>query len=241
MYVTYKYNKNKNLNVEIIYPIIVYKKYMKRINLSNLLYKDFLFKGLGFNYSKFEEIREIFKQDKYITINNLYVSNELINFKSDKLIFNFKSKILNNFGVDINNKKENKKVTFIMRKGIRSISNMDYVKNKLNYFNINYVYMENYSIDKQLKIVSNSDILIGTHGSGLTWSIFMKPKSTLIEILPNKVLNDNYVILCDISNINYVKLYAQGENFGDHEGFGWKHASIILNDNNIEFIKNKLK
>lgn len=241
MYVTYKYIKNNSLDIDVVYPIIVYKKYMDRIKLNNLLYKDLIFKGLNFNYSKFEEIREIFKQGKYININNLYVSNELINFRSDKLIFNFKNKILNNFGVDMNNKKENKKVTFILRKGIRSISNIDYVKNKLKDFNINYVYLENYSIKEQLKLISNSDVLIGAHGSGLTWSIFMRPKSMLIELFPSEHMNDNYVILCNITNINYVKLCATGEKYGDHIAFGWKNANIILSDKDIDFIKNKIK
>ena len=47
--------------------------------------------------------------------------------------------------------------------------------------------------------------------------------------------------LCNITNINYVKLYATGEKYGNHIAFGWKNAHIILGDKDIDFIKNKMK
>ena len=97
-------------------------------------------------------------------------------------------------------------ITFILRNGTRTITNIDFVKDKLQSFNIKYIYLENYNIKEQLNIIANTDILIGVHGAGLSWCIFMKNESQLLELYPGNSNTDNYIRWCNIAKIKYKRL-----------------------------------
>jgi capsular polysaccharide biosynthesis protein len=205
MYITYKYLKNNNIVCDTMCPIFFKGFYERQGIITECIYNELIFKGLGFDYNKFKNIYEIFKQNKYISINNIYHVNESINFLNETLFDDFKQTILTNFCIEYE-KKNTQNITFILRKGTREITNINYVINQLQSYNIRYIYLENYTIKKQLEIIANTDILIGVHGAGLTWCVFMKDDSTLIELYPENSNTDNYIRWCKIANIKYKRL-----------------------------------
>ena len=98
-----------------------------------------------------------------------------------------------------------------MRKGIRRITNIDEVKKKITLeqsskYDIRFVQWENHTIKEQLEIANQTDIMVGVHGAGLTWSIFMESHSRLIEIYPGNSNTDNYIRWCNIAKIKYHRL-----------------------------------
>lgn len=96
-----------------------------------------------------------FSNNNSIKINKLDIVNEKLNFNKEELIDNFKIHILSNFNIKYK-KNNNKIITFILRRGTRELTNIDYIKKKLS--NVNYIYLEDYSVKKQLEIISNTDI-----------------------------------------------------------------------------------
>lgn len=236
IFITYKYLKKNNIKCDLMYPIFFKGFYHRQGNITECQYNDLIFKGLGFNYNNFKNNYDIFKRNEYINVNNIYYVNENINFYNEPLFDDFKKTILNNF--DIEYKKNDKKnITFILRKGTREITNIDYVQDNLQSYNINYVYLENHSVKEQLEIIANTDILIGVHGAGLSWSIFMKKNSTLIEMYPGNSNTDNYIRWCNIANMNYARLCINITN-GNVNDF--RNATVNINDDQIRDIKRNI-
>ena len=236
VFITYKYLKKYNINCDNMYPIFFKGFYHRQGNISECQYNDLIFKGLGFDYNKFKNNYEIFKQNKYINVSRIYHVNENINFINEPLFNDFKKDILNNFNIKYQ-KKKSKNITFILRKGTREITNIDEVKHKLQSYTINYIYLENYTIKEQIEIIANTDILIGVHGAGLTWCVFMKNNSTLIEIYPGNSNTDNYIRWCKISNLKYQRLTTTQDKQKKNQNF--RALDVTFNQNQIDNL-NKL-
>lgn len=68
------------------------------------------------------------------------------------------------------------------------------------------------SFKDQVKIVFHADILIGVHGAGLTYSMFMKPESHLVEIFMDDrtSVNMHYRSIAKWTNLNYHKIEGKG-------------------------------
>jgi len=47
---------------------------------------------------------------------------------------------------------------------------------------VEVVYLEQMSVKRQLTMVANAGIIVGVHGAGLQWAIFMPAGATLIEV-----------------------------------------------------------
>lgn len=205
IFITYKYLKKNNISNSEMFFIFFKGFYERQGDITNCVYNDLIFKGLGFDHNKFKHIYDSFKKQQYITIDKLHHVNESINFRSEPLFNDFKKHILNNFNI-VYKTNNSKSITFILRKGTREITNIDEVKDQLRPYCINYTYLEDHSIEKQIEIVANTDILIGVHGAGLTWCIFMKENSSLLELYPGNSNTDNYIRWCKIANIKYKRL-----------------------------------
>ena len=236
IYITYKYIKKNNIQCDMMYPIFFKGFYERQGNISECIYNDLIFKGLGFDYNKFQCNYDLFKNNQHINVDNFYHVNESINFHNEPLFNDFKKTILNNYNIEY---KKNVKIniTFILRKGTREITNIDYVKNKLQSYNVNYIFLENHSIKEQIEIIANTDILIGLHGAGLSWCIFMKNNATLIEMYPGNSNTDNYIRWCNIANIKYNRLILDitSGNVND-----FRNANVNINDDQITCIKKNI-
>ena len=235
IFITYKYLKKNNINCDMMYPIFFKGFYHRQGNISECQYNDLIFKGLGFDYNKFKNNYEIFKNNQYINVNTIYYVSENINFHNEPLLDDFKMTILNNFDIEYR-KNSTKNISFILRNGTREITNTDFVKEKLQSYNINYICLENHSIKEQLEIIANTDILIGVHGAGLSWCIFMKNGSTLIEMYPGDSNTDNYIRWCKIANINYKRLCI---NITSGNASNFRNATVNINDEQLNDLQKK--
>jgi hypothetical protein len=233
IFITYKYLKKNNVICDMMYPIFFKGFYERQGIITDCTYNDLIFKGLGFDYNKFKNNYDVFKQNEYIDVNNIYHVNEDINFHYEPLFDDFKKSILNNFDIEYS-KNSSKKVTFILRNGTREITNIDYVKDKFQSYNINYIYLENHTVKEQLEIIANTDILIGVHGAGLSWCIFMKNNSTLVEMYPGNSNTDNYIRWCKIANIKYKRLCI---NITAGYVNDFRNATVNINDEQIQAIQ----
>ena len=52
-----------------------------------------------------------------------------------------------------------------------------------------------------MQIAVETDVMIGMHGNGLTWSAFMAQKSALVELWPSFPYNGNYAHFAGRGNI----------------------------------------
>ncbi|XP_075256479.1 uncharacterized protein LOC142348833 isoform X2 [Convolutriloba macropyga] len=70
----------------------------------------------------------------------------------------------------------------------RKISNEDEVLqtivNKLSFVNISDVQLEQLPLREQIILMSQVDVFWGMHGAGHAMSVFMRPKSAVVELLP---------------------------------------------------------
>jgi hypothetical protein len=233
IFITYKYLKKNNVTCDMMYPIFFKGFYERQGILTECRYNDLIFKGLGLNYNKFKKNHDIFKKNEYINVNNIYHVNESINFYNEPLFNDFKKTLLNNFGIEYK-KTNSKNITFILRNGSREITNIDYVKDKLQSFNINYIYLENHTVQEQLEIIANTDILIGVHGAGLSWCIFMKNGSTLIEMYPGNSNTDNYIRWCNIASVKYKRMCI---NITTGIASDFRNATVNINEEQLKLMQ----
>ena len=237
IFLTYKYLKKNNIECDNIYPIFFKDFYLRQGNITECQYNDLIFKGLGFDYNKFKNNYDIFKKNEYINVNNIYYVNENMNFQNEPLFNNFKNSLLKNFDIEYT-KNNTKNITFILRNGTREITNIDFVKNKLQSYNVNYIYLENHSVKEQIEKIANTDILIGVHGAGLSWCIFMKNGSILLEMYPGNSNTDNYIRWCKIANINYKRLPI---NITTGNVNDFRNATVNINEEQLQIIENICK
>lgn len=233
LFIAFKYITIKNLNVVNIYPMFFNNFYHRQGNILECQYKDLIFTGMKFDYDKFKEIHTIFSNKKSVQVGELDYVHQDLNFRDQPLIDDFKKYIMSNFGIEYKNNKF-KKITFILRRGMREITNIDQVKEMFNTYDIDYVYLEDHSVRDQIETVCNTDILIGVHGAGLAWCIFMKRNSTLIEMYPGNSSTDNYIRWCKIAGIQYKRMHIDITSGSQHE---FRKATVNLKKKHINDIK----
>ncbi|KAL4228722.1 hypothetical protein ACF0H5_011765 [Mactra antiquata] len=73
--------------------------------------------------------------------------------------------------------------------------------------NISWIQIEKLTMKNQLKIIANTDILIGMHGAGLTHTLFLPKHAGLIEFYPEywSTANAHFKAMARWRNIGYVQ------------------------------------
>ena len=94
--------------------------------------------------------------------------------------------------------------------------------------------MEDYSIKEQIQLYANADIVIGVHGAGLAWCVFMKKGSKLVEMYPGNSNTDNYIRLCNIAGVNYKRLTI---NITSGNVKNFRNCKVNLNKDQIDILK----
>ncbi|MCO6429930.1 MAG: glycosyltransferase family 61 protein [Deltaproteobacteria bacterium] len=82
---------------------------------------------------------------------------------------------------------ENHKRLFIPRKpsaALRRITNHEEVSHFLGTHGFYETYFEDHSLTEQIALAAGAESLVAPHGSGMVHTLFMKPKSTVIELFP---------------------------------------------------------
>lgn len=79
------------------------------------------------------------------------------------------------------------RVTVIDRRGrTRRLTNIPQIvdhANGMGYFNATPVALETLPISEQLRLMTNTDVLLGMHGNGITWLQFLQPGAVVTELI----------------------------------------------------------
>jgi hypothetical protein len=104
------------------------------------------------------------------------------------------------------------RMTIIDRKATRQLHNLStHLTNlRATYPNINItaVDLAAYAFADQLEIIRNTDILVGIHGAGLVHSLFLPPRSAVVEIFPADVSYPVYRNLAKLRGHQYFSDHA---------------------------------
>lgn len=146
-------------------------------------------------------------------------------FFCENCSYGLRDSVLNFFNIS-HNEEKNFKVVILGRKSMtRRIVNEDEVfrhlqKNstfsehlykKLN-MNIQLYYFELLPLKNQIEIISNTDVLVAVHGSGLANILFLRPGAAVFEIMPNNFnCRDWYMKAARAAGVNYYAYYARSE------------------------------
>ena len=162
---------------------------------------------------KFELVEDLNKIPDYEIV-SIYGETCQNNGLSDnpQIIFPF---IRNLFHEKCNYKMINGKRIFITRKNSESqhngvlkrcILNENEIKNMLNKYNFEYIQLENYNTNEKIKLFMESEVIMSSHSSSLTLSIFSNKNCKIIELVNNGTQgfpNNIYINICNTVGINY--------------------------------------
>ena len=104
-------------------------------------------------------------------------------------------------------------IILIERKNSYRILNVDDVMKSLKEISSNtrLVVWEDMDVMQQLQTATLSDVIIGTHGSGLTWSALLPLGGSIIELWPGEAYNGNYITIANKTGLHHFEL-SHGKN-----------------------------
>lgn len=115
---------------------------------------------------------------------------------------------------------EKKKVTYVTRSAPRCLAKKEEQTllekiEKLKNIELRIVDFATLPFEEQIRVVANTDVLIGVHGNGLSHALFLPEKATLIELFPPNTFRVEYKIFAELRRLNY---------FGWEPSTGWNRA-----------------
>lgn len=98
-------------------------------------------------------------------------------------------------------------ITIVNRAENRKFINMDRwtstLRERYSNFNIDVVDFAAISFAAQLRLVQNTDVLVGHHGAAMTHTLFMPPESAVVEVLPPYFLQRGFRSLGRMRGLQY--------------------------------------
>jgi len=231
LFVTYKYiHKNHLFHVKDVCFIFLTEGIALDGDIRKCQYFDILSEGMKFNAKSIKDIQISFENHIPISYDELFVVEEAIHFdREEPLLRDFCRYIINNLNIKKTTACKN---TFVLRRGPREITNIQDVQQLQGF---DFVYLEDLTVKEQLTQLINTNILVGVHGAGLSWCIFMSPGTLLLEIYPGCCNTDNYIRWCNLIDVKYERMEGTIES-GDVNDF--RNTTVRLETNQIEYIQN---
>ena len=132
-------------------------------------------------------------------------------------------------------------LTFLSRTEKRSLINKEaYIDGlRLSYPNveINLVNFASLPFAEQLRTIRETDILAGVHGAGLTHGIFLRPSSTMVEIMPPNFNHKGFRNLAKFSGHRYFTTHAD-----EHANYttpkGWQTDDVFIEQDRFNGLMN---
>ncbi|KAF2757664.1 hypothetical protein EJ05DRAFT_501191 [Pseudovirgaria hyperparasitica] len=157
---------------------------------------------------------------------------EKLNCWQSELVKTFSDRVLKTFEVvDKAITDHNVRITFLDRKGNRRFVHQDQllagIAQKYPDATIDTVDFTEMSFGEQLEVISNTTVLIGVHGAGMTHSIFMPEGSTIIDIMPPGLQCKGFENIAGLKHIGYFKIQGGGE---EKSGASFKSPSWQSDD-----------
>lgn len=148
----------------------------------------------------------------------IYLDDDFYFFENSKIPQFFSKrlavKILNQITLKNTNKKKIKIYVTRQNTAFRNIVNESDIRDELTKKGYLIINTNNLSINEQVNIFSNADIVIGPTGSALTNIVFCKKNTKVLEIIPKydqkneKILKNRYSEICQFLNLKYSFLEA---------------------------------
>ena len=88
----------------------------------------------------------------------------------------------------------------------RCILNEPVLKDMLRKYNFDFIQLEEYKTNEKIKLFIESEIILSTHGSQLTFTLFTDKNAKVIEILNQGArgfAHDHIIGICNTLNLNY--------------------------------------
>lgn len=77
---------------------------------------------------------------------------------------------------------------------------------------IRTVVLENITVVRQIALAAlGTDLLVGVHGNGLSWSMLLEPTAAVMELWPHVPYNANYVTFANRGNLFYKAVTGNGD------------------------------
>jgi capsular polysaccharide biosynthesis protein len=106
---------------------------------------------------------------------------------------------------------------FIARRkgGKRVLLNEGDVVKALEFKNFKVIYLEELSVQQQVKLFYNAGQIIGVHGAGLTNLLFSRPGCFVLELFPINYVNQCYWTIASYNELTYAYLLGEGNDITD--------------------------
>lgn len=116
----------------------------------------------------------------------------------------------------------------------RHMLNENEIIEKFKKYDIQYIYLEDYSIHDKIKLFMESELVISAHSGALTMSLFLNENSKLIEIVKEGTRgfqHCHYIDMCKTLGLNYNRYDDIVED---------ENGNFILNFDKFEIFLNKI-
>lgn len=82
----------------------------------------------------------------------------------------------------------------------------------------------------QIRLIQDSDILVGVHDAGLTHILFLSTGAVVVEILPADIDYEGFRNLARLQGVHYLRLHGQVV----PQGTDWHTADVLLPEDDFE-------
>ncbi|KND86997.1 6-hydroxy-D-nicotine oxidase [Tolypocladium ophioglossoides CBS 100239] len=127
-------------------------------------------------------------------------------------------------------------VTYIQRTNTRKLideaGHMEALRKQVPHMKLNVVDFALLSFRQQLKVVRETDLLVGVHGAGLTHLMFLPPGSAVIEILPEGFQHKGFRNLAQMLGIGFFRAHTKmhGDDSGDNQ---WQFNAVEIDQQKL--------
>ncbi|KAF4509397.1 hypothetical protein G6O67_003573 [Ophiocordyceps sinensis] len=130
------------------------------------------------------------------------------------LVKTFVSRVLSHYNTSTPSRDADQvTVTFIHRTNTRKLideaEHIGALASAIPHMKLNVVDFAALPLTGQIDIIRGTDVLVGVHGAGLTHLMFLRPGSTVIEILPEGFQHKGFRNLAQMLGLNFLRTHAK--------------------------------
>jgi hypothetical protein len=110
-------------------------------------------------------------------------------------------------------------LTVILRHGERAMQSTERLVGALRelpYLHVESLYLDGRTLKQQVEIAQSTDILVGVHGAGLIWDLYLRRTGALVELRdPSRSMSMHYASISTWIGVKYIGRQVHTLNFGD--------------------------
>jgi hypothetical protein len=129
-------------------------------------------------------------------------------------------------------RKEDLVLTFINRKESRRLIGyqpfFEELKAKVPHLKIQIIDFASILFVEQLRIIRETDVLVGVHGAGITHGMFLREGSVMVEILPAALEHKGFRNLAGLMGHTYLSTHASKSPESENKGDTWHWEDVYL-------------